>query len=57
MHSSECCHYVVYWWFYVTVTDISAIYVTAHKCSGGLKKEVELRTGSQNHEYFAGDFD
>ena len=30
---------VVDWLFNVTINDISVIYVTAHRCAGGLKKK------------------
>ena len=43
---------LVYWWVVVTVTDISVIYVMAHKCAGDLKKKVDLRLGSQIHRHF-----
>ena len=33
------------WLFNVTIKDISVIYVTAHRCAGGLKK-LDLRSGS-----------
>ena len=36
--------------------DISVIYVTAHRCAGGLKK-FDLRSGSTHHTYFVGFFD
>ena len=39
--------------FYVTIDDISVIYVTAHKCAGGLKK-FDQRWGSQRHRHFVG---
>ena len=42
--------------FNVTIYDISAIYVTAHRCAGGLKKKLNLRSGSQRHRHFAGFF-
>ena len=33
------------------------IYVTAHtRCAGGLKKKLNLRSGSQHHRHFAGFF-
>ena len=32
--------------FNVTINDISVIYVTAHRCAGGLKKKLDLRSGS-----------
>ena len=35
--------------FNVTINDISFIYVTAHRCAGGLKKNLDLRSGSQRH--------
>ena len=31
--------------FNVTINDISVIYVTAHRCAGGLKKKFDLRSG------------
>ena len=33
----------VNWLFNVTINDISVIYVTAHRCAGGLKKKLDLR--------------
>ena len=41
--------------FNVTFNDISVIYVTAHRCAGGLKK-LNLRSGSQRHRHFVGFF-
>ena len=41
--------------FNVTINDISVIYVTAHRCAGGLKK-MDLRSGSQRHRHFVGFF-
>ena len=46
----------VNWLFNVTINDISVIYVTAHKCAGGLKKKLDLRSGSQRHRHFVGFF-
>ena len=46
----------VNWLFNVTVNDISVIYVTAHRCAGGLKKKLDLRSGSQRHRHFVGFF-
>ena len=46
----------VKWWFYVTINDISVIYVTAHRFAGGLKKKFDLRSGSQCHRHFVGFF-
>ena len=43
------------WLFNVTCNDISVIYVTAHRCAGGLKK-LNLRSGSQRHRHFVGFF-
>ena len=37
----------VNWLFNVTINDISVIYVTAHRCAGGLEKKLDLRSGSQ----------
>ena len=36
------------WLFNVTFNDISVIYiyVTAHRCAGGLKKKLNIRSGS-----------
>ena len=42
--------------FNVTINDISVIYVTAHRCAGGLKKKYDLRSGSQRHRHFVGFF-
>ena len=42
--------------FNVTINDISVIYVTAHRCAGGLKKKYDLRLGSQRHRHFVGFF-
>ena len=43
------------WSFNVTINDISVIYVTAHRCAGGLKK-LDLRSGSQRHRHSVGFF-
>ena len=43
--------------FNVTINDISVIYVTAHRYAGGLKKKLDLRSGSQRHRHFVGFFD
>ena len=37
------------WLFNVTINDISVIYVTAHRCAGGLKKKLDLRSGSERN--------
>ena len=44
----------VNWLFNVTMNDISVIYVTAHRCAGGLKKKCDLRSGSIRHRHFVG---
>ena len=44
------------WLFNVAINDISVIYVTAHRCAGGLKKKLDLRSGSQRHRHFVGFF-
>ena len=46
----------VNFFFNVTVNNISVIYVTAHRCAGGLKKKFDLRSGSQRHRHFVGFF-
>ena len=46
----------VNWLFNVTINDISVIYVTAHRCAGGLKKKFDLRLGSQRPRHFVGFF-
>ena len=46
----------VNWLFNVTINDISVIHVTAHRCAGGLKKKLYLRSGSQRHRHFVGLF-
>ena len=35
----------VNWFFNVTINDISVIHVTAHRCVGGLKQKLDLRSG------------
>ena len=44
------------WSLYVTRNDISVIHVTVHRCVGGLKKKLDLRSGSQRHRHFEGFF-
>ena len=39
------------WLFNVTINDISVIYVTAHRCARILKKNLDLRSGSQRHRH------
>ena len=46
----------VNWLINVTINDISVIYVTAHRCAGGRKKKLDLRSGSQRHRHFVGFF-
>ena len=46
----------VNWLFNITINDISVIYVTAHRCAGGLKKKLDLWTGSKRHRHFVGFF-
>ena len=43
------------WLFNVTINDISVIYVTIHRCAGGLKK-LDLQWGYQRHRHFVGLF-
>ena len=40
------------WLLNVMCNDISVIYVTAHRCAGGLKNKFDLRLGSQRHRHF-----
>ena len=40
-----------YWLFNVTINDISVIHVMAHRCAGGMKKKLYLRSGSQRHRH------
>ena len=44
------------WLFNITINDIPVINVTAHRCAGGLKKMLDLRSGSQRHRHFVGFF-
>ena len=48
----------VNWLFDVTMNDISVIYMTAHRCAGGLKKEVGptigLPAASRNTKFLRG---
>ena len=48
---SECI-----WLLDVTCNDIQVIYVTAHRCAGGPKKKLGLRSGYQCHIHFVGFF-
>ena len=41
--------------FYVTCNDIS-VKMWCHRCEGGLKKNLYLRSGSQRHRHFVGFF-
>ena len=47
-HSEEV---EVNWLFNVTINGILVIYVTAHRCAGGLKR-MGLRSASQRHRHF-----
>ena len=38
--------------FNITINDILVIYVTAYRCAGGLKKKLDLRSGSERHRHF-----
>ena len=46
------------WLFNVTFNDISVIYmyVTEHRCAGGMKKKLNLQSGSERHRHFVGFF-
>ena len=50
--SSNTQHVSVYWLLNVTINDISFIHVTAHRCAGGLKKKLNLKSGCQRHRHF-----
>ena len=60
MSLDEKCNLMTLEWvrelFNVTGNDISVIYVTAHRCAGGLKKKLNLRSGCQRHRHFVGFF-
>ena len=49
---SPNCSGEVNWLFNVTIYNISVIHVTAHRCAGGMKKNLYLR--SQRHRHFIG---
>ena len=42
------------WLLNVTCNDISIIYVTAHRCTGGLKKKLNLQSSSKRQRHFVG---
>ena len=42
-------------YYYELSIQRKVIYVTAHRCTGGLKK-LDLRSGSQRHRHFVGFF-
>ena len=44
----------VSWLLNVTFNDISVIYVTAQRCTGGLKKKLNLWSGSRRQRHFVG---
>ena len=44
----------VNWWFNITINDISVIHMTAHRCAGGLKNKLDLRSGFQHHRHLVG---
>ena len=44
------------WLYNFTINDISVIYMTAHRCAGGLKKTLDLWSGSQHNRHFIGFF-
>ena len=45
----------VYWRFTSHATIFQS-YMWRHRCAGGLKKKLDLRSGSQRHRHFAGFF-
>ena len=45
------------WLLNVAINDISVIqnvYVKTHRCAGGLKKKLDIQSGSQRHRHFVG---
>ena len=40
------------WLFNITINDISVIYLTAHRCAGGLRKKLYQQLSSQHHRHF-----
>ena len=47
------------YWVYLCFTShatIFQLYLWRHKCAGGLKKKLYLRSGSQRHRHFVGFF-
>ena len=44
------------WLINITCNDISVIYLTAHRCAGGLKKKFDLRSIFQPQRHFVGFF-
>ena len=54
-HQSECRWVWVYWCFTSHATIFQS-YMWCHRCAGGLKKNLYLRSGSQHHRQFVGFF-
>ena len=55
-HTIRLFFFIFIYFFNVTINDISVKYVAAHRCAGGLKKKLDLRSGSQRHRHFVGFF-
>ena len=54
-HQSECLWVWVYWCL-TSHEMIFQSYMWCHRCAGGLKKNLYLRSGSQRHRHFVGFF-
>ena len=48
--------WVCVYWCFTSHTTIFQSYMWRHRCAGGLKKKLYLRSGSQRHRHFAGFF-
>ena len=44
------------YWCFTSHATIFQSYMWRHRCAGGLKKKLHLRSGSQRHRHFAGFF-
>ena len=44
------------YWSFTSHATIFQLYMWRHRCAGGLKKKLYLRSGSQHHRHFVGFF-
>ena len=44
------------WWCFTSHATIFQSYIWQHRCAGGLKEKLYLRSGSQRHRHLAGFF-